>query len=188
MSVASLMEYENFRLKYVRMWCITGLIMNTLLQLNHQIQGKIHIDVWIKVFHWMTTIVMLIGVFLSYKRNIKTIYWTILLYQLRTFQGFMQVNDIFSHDEPNMILMLQMMVILNLMCNHFMILTIFTTGRNKISLVTCLAMFLGMAHKSIGLQNFRDHYLGIGLYCVFGLTGGSFYHYIYSALINLNMD
>ena len=179
MSVASLMEYENFRLKYVRMWCITGLVINALLQLNHQIQGKIHIDVWIKVFHWITTFVMIIGVFLSFKRNIKTIYWTILLYQVRTFQAFMQVNDIFSHDEPNMILMLQMMVLANLVCNHFMIFTIFTTWRNKISLATFLAILLGIAYKAFGLSNFQQHYLIIVLYCFFCIIGFLFYHYIY---------
>ena len=106
MPLASLMEYENIRLKYVRMWCITGLILNVLLQLNHQIQGKIHINVWIKVFHWICSLFMLVGIFLSFKRNIKTIYWTVLLYQFRTFQGFMQVNDIFGHDEPRKVLML----------------------------------------------------------------------------------
>lgn len=151
MTVASLMEYENIRLKYVRMWCITGLILNSLIQLNHQIQGKIHIDVWIKVFHWITSFVMFIGIFLSFKRNIKTIYWTMLLYQLRVFQGFMQVNDIFGHEEPKKIFMLQMMVLTNLLLNHFMIFSLFTTWRNKISLITCLAIMIGMSHKIFGL-------------------------------------
>ena len=188
MTLASMIEYENFRLKYVRMWCMTGLILNALLQLNHQIQGKLYINVWVKVFHWTVTFLMALGVFLSYKRNIKAIYWVILLYQLRTFQGFFQVNDVCESDDPKKILMLQMLVLSLVWFNHFMIFTLFNKWRNKISLVTFLTTNVGFAHKAIGLQNFKEHYLSIIVYVILSLNGALFYNYIYAALINLNID
>ena len=98
------------------------------------------------------------------------------------------MNDIFGHDEPKKVLMLQMMVLTNLLLNHFMIFSLFTTWRNKISLITCLAVNFGMAHKTFGLQNFQEHYLDIFVYCLMGLIAGLFYYYIYNALVNLNMN
>ena len=96
------------------------------------------------IYHWITVIAMSLGIFLSYRMNIKTIYWTIIIYQIRAFVGFMQVNDICGHDQPDKVLIMTFMALATILLNHHMIFSLFSTWRNKISFVTYFGLILGM--------------------------------------------
>ena len=93
MTQSSLIEYENSKLKYVRMWIFASLFVLVLTNITLSVSGKVQTSsIWAAVLLNLTVFVILIGLFLSYKRNIKTIYWTILLYQIRLFQAYLNIG------------------------------------------------------------------------------------------------
>ena len=81
MPVEVLQEYETKRLKYVRLWCQTIAISFTILHIIGYYRNKYQGDNWIRGLHYSMTGMALVGVLLSHFRNIRSIYWTIMLLQ-----------------------------------------------------------------------------------------------------------
>ena len=151
MTLTSLIEYENRRLKYVRMWVMSSLFVNIGTSLTLYFQDKFTVSMWASVLLNLTVIVIAIGIFLSYKRNIRTIYWTIIIYQFRLLQAYINLGNSVKGN-PNEIIFLKSAGLAFILLNQMMIFTIFTKWRNKMSFVFYFLIIVGIFQNAYGFR------------------------------------
>ena len=152
MTLTSLIEYENRRLKYVRMWIMSALFVNIGTSFTLYFQDKFSTSMWASVLLNLTVIVIAIGLFLSYKRNIKTIYWTLLIYQLRLLQAYINIGNSLVTDNPNEIIFLKTAGLVNILLNQMMIFSLFTKWRNKVSFAFYFLIIFGIFQNTYGFR------------------------------------
>lgn len=89
MSTEMLLEYDIKRLKYVRLWCLTQVLLFATLHIVSHFRGEYNQgSVLYKYFHWTLTGTALLGCYQSYRSKIQSIYWTILLIEFQSVIAF----------------------------------------------------------------------------------------------------
>lgn len=94
MTEANLIDYENKKLKYTRMWCYVQAILLVFNQLKAYIRKDVVYGIWLQIVNTLQILNILWFLFLSEKRNIKAIYVVIILVQVRMILAFYEVGNV----------------------------------------------------------------------------------------------